>query len=131
MSEEAPQPNARAAARLAKERVATRLGVRTISSVSATTPEENKPVTTERFGWLNDSACADLEIDDFFVPAGHAISEEKLNVCRACPVRTACLEHAYAGSILNGYFGGMSPGQRRALSLAQARRFIASDPPRR
>ena len=83
-----------------------------------------------RLGWLDDAACADLAIEDFFVEAGHAISDNTLNVCRRCPVRESCLEHAYEMNISGGYFGGMSPGQRRQLTLDRARVFIETDLPR-
>jgi hypothetical protein len=79
--------------------------------------------------WLDDAACQELEIADFFVQAGHVISEDVLNVCRACPVRESCLRHAYTASlnVTGGYFGGLSPGQRRELSLLEALEFIKTD----
>lgn len=79
--------------------------------------------------WLDDAACADLPIEAFFVQAGHIIDEEVLNVCRACPVRLDCLKHAYNPnlSITGGYFGGLSPGQRREMSLEEAVEFIRTD----
>jgi WhiB family transcriptional regulator, redox-sensing transcriptional regulator len=79
--------------------------------------------------WLDQAACADRDINDFFVAAGHAISEDTLNCCRQCPVRSECLEHAYDMNISGGYFGGMSPGQRRSLTLERAKQFIATDTP--
>lgn len=79
--------------------------------------------------WLNDAACADMDPSDFFVEAGHVISERALNVCRGCPVRLDCVRHAYNHKIIGGYFGGLSPGQRRDMTLEQAERFIANDPP--
>ena len=79
--------------------------------------------------WLDDAACQKLEVVDFFVQAGHVISEEVLNTCRACPVRVSCLQHAYNDSlnITGGYFGGLSPGQRREMNLADALVFIETD----
>lgn len=79
--------------------------------------------------WLNDAACAGLPIESFFVQAGHVIDEEVLNVCRACPVRLDCLKHAYNPhlNITGGYFGGMSPGQRREMTYEQAVAFCATD----
>lgn len=79
--------------------------------------------------WLNDAACADLELDDFFVAAGHTISESVLNICRSCPVRRECVEHVYQRDLDSGYFGGLSPSQRRSMSLEQALVFIKKDPP--
>lgn len=112
---------------MSRERVATRITVRTVKRGDAPTGEAGD-ASIDRFGWLNQTACSDLTIGHFFVEAGHAISEDVLNVCRACPVRAECLDHAYRMGIGGGYFGGMSPGQRRTMNLAQARRFIAGDP---
>lgn len=81
--------------------------------------------------WLDDIACADLELDDFFVAAGHTISETVLDVCRTCPVRAECVRHAYSREIDAGYLGGLSPSQRRQLSLLEALRFIEGDTPTR
>jgi len=111
-----------------RERVATRVTVRTVKKGDSGVRED---MSAEKFTWLNNTACTDLTIGHFFVEAGHAISEDVLNVCRGCVVRRECLEHAYAMGIGGGYFGGMSPGQRRSLNLAQARRFIEGDPVRR
>ena len=85
----------------------------------------------EGLRWLDDAACADRKIDDFFVEAGHVISEDILEVCRRCPVRRNCLEVAYDPrfNITGGYFGGLSPGQRRELDLEQAQAVIAEDLP--
>ena len=79
--------------------------------------------------WLDDAACQDLPVESFFVQAGHVIDEEVLNVCRECPVREDCLRHSYNTklNITGGYFGGMSPGQRRTMSFADAKKYIVSD----
>lgn len=81
--------------------------------------------------WLDDAACADLPIESFFVQAGHVIDQEVLNVCRTCPVREQCLRHAYDTrlNITGGYFGGMSPGQRRDMTFEQALEFCRTDHP--
>jgi len=115
---------------ISKERVATRVTVRTVKK-GEDAGAHRDDMSAEKFTWLNNTACADLTIGHFFVEAGHAISEDVLNVCRGCPVRRECLEHAYDMGIGGGYFGGMSPGQRRSLNLTQARRFIETDPVRR
>lgn len=79
--------------------------------------------------WLDDAACRELPVESFFVQAGHVIDEEVLNVCRACPVRSDCLSHAYDPklNITGGYFGGMSPGQRRTMPFSQAQEYISTD----
>lgn len=114
---------------VSRERVATRLTARTVKG-DDTEHGYRDDMSGERFLWLNNTACADLTINHFFVEAGHAISDDTLNVCRGCPVRRDCLEHAYRMGVTGGYFGGMSPGQRRTQSLAEARKYIANDPVR-
>lgn len=82
--------------------------------------------------WLNDASCQDSDVSDFFVQAGHVIGENVLNLCRGCPVRLDCLKHAYNDqlNITGGYFAGMSPGQRREMSIEEAIEFINNDPVR-
>ena len=73
--------------------------------------------------WMADAACADLDverIDLFFVDAGKTLSKEAIAICESCPSRVDCLTHAYDHEIAGGYFGGVSPTQRRKLSLAEA-----------
>lgn len=82
--------------------------------------------------WLEHALCADMEITDFFVEAGHTISQDVINVCRMCPVRVECVTHAYEHHITGGYFGGISPGQRRDMDLKAALKYAERDvlPPR-
>jgi WhiB family transcriptional regulator, redox-sensing transcriptional regulator len=80
--------------------------------------------------WLDYAACSDMDLDDFFVAAGHTITPETLQVCRSCPVRRACVEHAYTRGIDAGYLGGMSPSQRAQMTMLEALDFIRRDTPR-
>jgi WhiB family redox-sensing transcriptional regulator len=67
--------------------------------------------------WVIQAACGDLELDQldlFFVDAGRTLSKEAIALCRGCPVRQECLDHAYRRDIGGGYFGGVSPSKRRA-----------------
>lgn len=82
------------------------------------------------FGWLDEINCKEMEGKQFFVEAGHVIAPKVLDTCRECPVRAACINHAYQYGITGGYFGGMSPGQRRDMSLEEALAFAAADLPR-
>ncbi len=80
--------------------------------------------------WLEDAACADLHLDQlniFFVEAGKTISADTVAMCRRCPVRVNCLDHAYEHEVVSGYFGGMSPSRRRTLSHDAARAEILAD----
>lgn len=87
----------------------------------------------DNLDWLEHSLCSDMEISDFFVEAGHTINQEVINVCRMCPVREACIRHAYRHGISGGYFGGISPGQRRDLDVNAALAYAKKDviPPTR
>lgn len=85
----------------------------------------------EGMRWLDHIACRDCDPDDFFVAAGHTISEMVLEMCRVCPVRKQCLQHAYDRGIDAGYLAGLSPSERRRLSYAEALEHIENDKPRR
>lgn len=78
----------------------------------------------DRLLWLNDIACVDASLDDFFLDAGHSIAPETLELCRSCPVRMQCIEHAYRANLTSGYFAGISPSQRRELTLDEARKIV-------
>jgi WhiB family redox-sensing transcriptional regulator len=71
------------------------------------------------YSWVADAACRELDITDidrFFVEAGHSLSKQTASMCAACPVRTQCLDHACRNEIAGGYFGGVSPTQRRKIA---------------
>lgn len=73
--------------------------------------------------WLGDASCRDLPLEKislFFVDAGRSLSHEAQAICRSCPVRVECLDHAYDHEIAGGYFGGISPSRRRTLSRENA-----------
>jgi hypothetical protein len=78
---------------------------------------------TPELPWLDQASCGELELhqlDLFFVEAGRTIAASTIALCRKCPVRRQCLDHAYEHEIVSGYFGGISPGRRRVLTHAQA-----------
>jgi WhiB family redox-sensing transcriptional regulator len=80
--------------------------------------------------WLADIACADVDPDDMFVEAGHAVDPALVEMCRGCPVRRECLVHSYRRPATHGYRAGLSSAQRRRMTLAEALEFIKNDPPR-
>lgn len=82
--------------------------------------------------WLDKASCSGMPTEAFFVKAGHTIEEETLEICRSCPVRIECLRHSYREElgITSGYFGGVSPGQRRQMTLQEAEEYCRNDPPR-
>ncbi len=85
---------------------------------------------TPELPWLDDAACGEFDTDQldlFFVEAGRTIAASTVVLCRRCPVRRQCLDHAYQHEIVSGYFGGVSPGRRRVLSHAEAVVEISRD----
>jgi WhiB family redox-sensing transcriptional regulator len=70
--------------------------------------------------WLDEIACADADLSEYFVAAGHTISPEAKARCNACPVRRQCLTHAYERDIDAGYMADVSPSQRRRMTLPEA-----------
>jgi len=76
--------------------------------------------------WLDDAACFDHDWPDFFVEAGHTISPEIEKLCASCPVRVECLRHAYEQEHRSGYFGGVSPGNRKQMTEEEAVLFITT-----
>ena len=102
----------------------------TTSTSAAPNPLDELIERTPDLPWLDDAACGDLELEQldlFFVEAGRSISQTTVALCRRCPVRRDCLEHAYRHEIVSGYFGGMSPGRRRTLTFTQAIAEIEQD----
>jgi WhiB family redox-sensing transcriptional regulator len=77
--------------------------------------------------WLDEIACADSPPDIFFVEAGHALDPSTRAMCQGCPVRKHCVTWAYANNTMAGYSGGLSPSQRRAMSLDEALAYIERD----
>ncbi|CAB4576897.1 MAG: WhiB family transcriptional regulator [Actinobacteria bacterium] len=98
--------------------------------MAATRPLDELIEHTPELPWLEHAACGDLELDQldlFFVEAGRTIAASTVALCRKCPVRRECLDHAYEHEIVSGYFGGVSPGRRRVLSHAEAVAEIQRD----
>jgi len=82
--------------------------------------------------WLPQAACAGMDLTDFFTGPGCAARTDVIATCRRCPVRRECLVHAYTRGVNergidSGYFGGLSAGQRKKLSLEEALRAIEED----
>ncbi|MGD1222580.1 MULTISPECIES: WhiB family transcriptional regulator [Streptomyces] len=76
--------------------------------------------------WRESAACRSVDPDLFF-PIGHTGPavfqiEEAKAVCRACPVRDACLRWALDTGQAIGIWGGTSEAERRALARREARR---------
>ena len=72
--------------------------------------------------WMREAACLGAPIG-LFVPDTEARRPppEVLAYCDPCPVRARCLDHALAYSE-EGYWGGTSGRERRALDRPRVRR---------
>jgi WhiB family redox-sensing transcriptional regulator len=69
-------------------------------------------VTTE--AWREDANCKSMNPDLFF-PGPNTPIDDVVEICFACPVRIACLEHALANGEILGVWGGLTQQERRAL----------------
>src|SRR2546423_10675926 len=83
----------------------------------STTMETATTVSTKRgpgvAEWATDAACRNADPDGLFV-RGAAQNRAKV-ICRACPVRVACLADALDNQVEFGVWGGLTERERRAL----------------
>lgn len=64
--------------------------------------------------WQDRALCAETDPEAFFPEKGGSTRDAK-RVCRACEVRSECLEYALANDERFGIYGGLSPMERRRL----------------
>lgn len=69
--------------------------------------------------WRERAACRSADPELFFPvsetgPSGLQIWQAK-QICRACPVKGACLAWALRNSVTDGIWGGSTQSERRAL----------------
>ena len=76
-------------------------------------------ITVEN-GWRQRGACHGLDPAIFFPDSEDSASPAK-EICAACPVRVACLEHALASREKDGVWGGTTDKERRRI-IRQRRR---------
>jgi len=67
--------------------------------------------------WRLKAACADKNTTFWFPDeTGHGFAAQRaLEICRGCPVRTECLDHAISKPEYYGIWGGMTAPQRHEL----------------
>ncbi|MGW0537845.1 WhiB family transcriptional regulator [Streptomyces sp. NPDC003032] len=64
--------------------------------------------------WANDALCAQVDPDLWHPTVGRPVHTAK-RICAACPVRTACLDHALNDPSLTGIWGGLTRRERGQL----------------
>ena len=74
--------------------------------------------------WMNNAACVGANLNMFFpdTPGDHGVEAKK--VCKTCPVKDACLQHALVNDE-RGIWGGTTDNQRKTL-----RRTLGIERPR-
>jgi WhiB family transcriptional regulator, redox-sensing transcriptional regulator len=81
-------------------------------------------ISARSWDWRLAAACRHADPELFFPvgttgPSASQIAQAK-EVCRTCPVRTACLGWALQSGIDYGIWGGTTETERRALRMATA-----------
>lgn len=73
--------------------------------------------------WLDQAACRGCD-PDLWHPWGTDYKSDTapaVDVCRQCPVRLSCLDHAVRTREPDGIWGGLDPDQRRSYARRQQR----------
>ena len=64
--------------------------------------------------WADHGSCVGRDPDIFFPERGADTGQARAH-CRACPVRSECLDYALETRQKFGVWGGLTPAQRRRL----------------
>jgi len=64
--------------------------------------------------WRQYARCLGAD-PDLFYPSGDDPAEAAKAICRVCPVREPCLEHAITAREKQGVWGGLTEKERRRL----------------
>lgn len=81
--------------------------------------------------WRAEAACKGVDPELFFVGRADTASGQPDRaaakaVCRRCPVRTECLDHALAAGERHGIWGGLTELERKPLRPKRRRRAGAA-----
>ena len=72
--------------------------------------------------WLQNALCAQVDPDLFYPDDGKSARPAK-RICAVCPIRLQCLRWAVQTHTDNGVYGGMTPRERRGLTVADVDRM--------
>lgn len=83
----------------------------------------NPPVArASDMAWFEQAACRGDDVSAFYPPLRPESKSERIArehaakaVCRGCPVRVACLDHAMSHDERYGIWGGLTDVERRHL----------------
>ena len=87
------------------------------------TPRLNRIPLSPVEAWEKEAACRGLDTDSFYPEKDDSIGIPK-RVCRACPVRLDCLEHALRLDDQFGIRGGLTPEERRRIRRGTAAQVV-------
>jgi hypothetical protein len=92
-----------------------------INGELAPQPIRTIPAAPKGDHWALDGLCAQSDPWLWYPGKGQgdAIAKAK-HICSTCPVCTECLGAALEGNETHGIWGGMTPGERRALKRGSA-----------
>jgi WhiB family redox-sensing transcriptional regulator len=90
-----------------------------------TTPTKRRTPEPD-LSWMDDAACKGMDADLFFPERGdiHTTNAAKA-VCRSCPARTQCLNHALDNHEGIGVWGGTSASERHTMWRNRRRAGVA------
>lgn len=83
-------------------------------------PIDREIEEANEYAWLLLGACRGSDPAVFFPTRGET-TDEAQEACRACDVRSECLEYAIAHRIEHGTWGGASERERRRIIRARRR----------
>ncbi|MPZ13791.1 MAG: WhiB family transcriptional regulator [Chloroflexi bacterium] len=88
-------------------------------------PRGELAIEAADFDWQDHAACGGQGHELFFSVRGLGYAPEAVEICRACPVREACLSFAIETNQDFGLWGGLGPGERRLEARRRRQRVSA------
>lgn len=65
--------------------------------------------------WMERAACLGMDTDVFYPDPGRRSAQPALAICRECPVRQECMDHALSQPEVFGVWGGATAPERRRM----------------
>lgn len=77
----------------------------------------------QNLGWADEANCRHMDVNLFFPRDGQNVSAFAREVCAECPVIGECLWYANEMHTDDGFFGGMTPKERKAWRVRNGVKF--------